>query len=76
MEQHHILKLLQKYEHIFDGASGEFNMYPISLHIIDKGVKWNSPVIVRTSLGTIPNNESIRLSIIIQFSTGYNLGWL
>ena len=38
-EQHHLLKLLQKYEHLFDGTLGEFNMDPISLHLIDKGVK-------------------------------------
>jgi hypothetical protein len=31
--------LLQKYEHLFDGTLGEFNMDPISLHLIDKGVK-------------------------------------
>jgi hypothetical protein len=33
------LKLLQKYEHLFDGILGEFKMEPISLHLIDKGVK-------------------------------------
>jgi hypothetical protein len=30
-EQHHLLKLLQTYEHLIDGALGEFNMDPISL---------------------------------------------
>jgi hypothetical protein len=30
-EQHQLLKLLQKYEHLFDGTLGEFNMAPISL---------------------------------------------
>jgi hypothetical protein len=35
-EQHHFLKLLQKYEHLFDGILGEFNMEPASLHLIDK----------------------------------------
>jgi len=38
-EQHQLLKLLQKYEHLFDGTLGEFKMNPISLHLIDKGVK-------------------------------------
>jgi hypothetical protein len=38
-EQHQLLKLLQKYEHLFDGTLGEFNMGPISLHLIDKEVK-------------------------------------
>ena len=38
-EQHQLLKLLQKYDHLFDGTLGEFNMDPISLHLIDKGVK-------------------------------------
>ena len=38
-EQHHLVKLLQKYEHLFDGTLGEFNMDPISLQLIDKGVK-------------------------------------
>jgi hypothetical protein len=37
-EQHQLLKLLQIYEHLFDGTLGEFNMDPISLHLIDKGV--------------------------------------
>jgi hypothetical protein len=34
---HHLLKLLQKYEHLFDGTVGVFNMDPIGLHLIDKG---------------------------------------
>jgi hypothetical protein len=38
-EQHHLLELLQKYEHLFDGTLGEFSMDPISLYLIDKGVK-------------------------------------
>jgi hypothetical protein len=31
--------LLQKYEHLFDGTLREFNMDPIGLHLVDKGVK-------------------------------------
>jgi hypothetical protein len=38
-EYHHLLKLLQKYEHLFDGILGEFNMDPISLYLPEKGVK-------------------------------------
>jgi hypothetical protein len=29
--------VLQKYEHLFDGALAEFNMAPISLNLIDLG---------------------------------------
>jgi hypothetical protein len=38
-EQSQLLKLLQKYEHLFDGTLGEFNMHPISLQLLDKGIK-------------------------------------
>jgi hypothetical protein len=38
-EQHHLLQVLQKYEHLFDGTLGEFNMAPISLILIDLGSK-------------------------------------
>jgi hypothetical protein len=38
-EQSQLLKLLQKYEHLFDGTLGEFNRDPIGLQLIDKGVK-------------------------------------
>jgi hypothetical protein len=38
-EYHHLLKLLQKYEHLFDGILGEFNMDHISLYLPEKGVK-------------------------------------
>ena len=38
-EQHQLLQILQKYEHLFDGTLGEFNMEPISLHLMDKGCK-------------------------------------
>jgi hypothetical protein len=38
-EQSQLLKLLQKYEHLFDGTLVEFNRDPISLQLIDKGVK-------------------------------------
>jgi hypothetical protein len=42
-EQNKLLELLQKHEHLFDhlfdGKVGEFKMDPISLHLIDNGVK-------------------------------------
>ena len=38
-EQHQLLQVLQKYEHLFDGTLGEFNMAPISLNLIDPGSK-------------------------------------
>jgi len=38
-EQHQLLKLLQKYEHLFDGTLGEFNMAPISLQLQDQESK-------------------------------------
>jgi hypothetical protein len=34
-EQHQLKILLQKYEHLFDGILGEFNMEPISFQRID-----------------------------------------
>jgi hypothetical protein len=38
-EQHQVLKLVQKYEHLFDGTLGEFNMAPISLQLQDQESK-------------------------------------
>jgi hypothetical protein len=38
-EQHRLLQVLQKYEHLFDGTLGEFNMAPIILNMIDPGSK-------------------------------------
>jgi hypothetical protein len=38
-EQHQLLQVLQKYEHLFDETLGEFNMTPISLNLIDQGSK-------------------------------------
>jgi hypothetical protein len=40
LEKQHQLKLiLQKYEHLFDGILGEFNMEPISLQLMDPNCK-------------------------------------
>jgi hypothetical protein len=40
-EQHQLKILLQKYEHLFDGTLGEFNMeaIPISLQLMDPNCK-------------------------------------
>jgi transposase InsO family protein len=38
-EQHQLLQVLQKYEHLFDGTLGEFNMAPISLTLADLKAK-------------------------------------
>jgi hypothetical protein len=38
-EQHQMVKLLQKYEHLFDGTLREFNMEPIGISLIDPRVK-------------------------------------
>jgi hypothetical protein len=38
-EQHKLLELLQKYEHLFDGEYGGFNKDTFSLYLIDKEVK-------------------------------------
>jgi hypothetical protein len=38
-EQHQFKILLQKYEHLFDGTLGEFNMEPISLQRMDPNCK-------------------------------------
>jgi hypothetical protein len=34
-EQHQLLQVLQKYEHLFGGILGDFNMAPINLNLID-----------------------------------------
>jgi hypothetical protein len=38
-KQHQLLQVLQKYELLYDGTLGEFNMAPISLNLIDQGSK-------------------------------------
>jgi hypothetical protein len=38
-EQHQLKILLRKYEHLFDGTLGEFNMEPISLQLMDSYCK-------------------------------------
>jgi hypothetical protein len=55
-KQHKILQVLQKYEHLFDGTLGEFNMAPISLNLIDPGSK---PVYARPY--TVPRSVEQQL---------------
>jgi hypothetical protein len=38
-KNHQINMLLPKYEHLFDGTSGKFNMEPISLQLMDPNCK-------------------------------------
>jgi hypothetical protein len=38
-EQHQLKILLQKYEHLFDGILGEFNMEPIRIQLMDPNCK-------------------------------------
>jgi hypothetical protein len=49
-KQHQLKELLQKYEHLFDGTLGEFNMdlVPISLRLMDPNCK---PIHVRAYTG-------------------------
>ena len=39
LEQHQLLQVLQKYEHLFDGTLVAFNMDPISLKLIEQQFK-------------------------------------
>jgi hypothetical protein len=57
-EQHQLKTLLQKYEHLFDGTFGEFNMeqISISLQLIDPNCK---PIHVRAY--TVPRSVEQQL---------------
>jgi hypothetical protein len=55
-EQHQLKVLLQKYEHLFDGTLGEFNMEPVSLQLIDPNCK---PIHARAY--TVPRSVEQRL---------------
>jgi hypothetical protein len=59
--------LLQKYEHLFDGTFGEFNMDPIGLHLIDKGVK---PVHARPYTGPRAVEQELRTEIAMLVDIG------
>jgi hypothetical protein len=78
-EQHQLKALLQKYEHLFDGKLGEFNMEPISLLLMDPNCK---PV--HTRVYTVPrsveqklqqNREILRLVGILVLEEYYFSEW-
>jgi hypothetical protein len=76
-EQHQIKTLLQKYEHLFDGTLGGFNMEPISLQFMDPNCK---PIHARAY--TVPRSvelqlrkEIVRLVDIGVLEEYYSSGW-
>ena len=76
-EQHQLLKLIQKYEHLFDGTLGKFNMSPISLQLKDQGSKpvhsrpYTGPRSVEQQLG----KEIARLVDIGVLGEDYSSEW-
>jgi hypothetical protein len=58
-EQHQLKILLQKYEHLFDGTLGEFNMEPVSLQLMNTNCK---PIHVRAY--TVPRSVEQQLQHI------------
>jgi hypothetical protein len=76
-EQHQLKILLQKYEHLFDGTLGEFNMEPISLQLMDPNCK---PIHLRDY--TVPRSveqqlrkEIVRLVDIGVLEEDYSSEW-
>jgi hypothetical protein len=80
-EQHQLKSLLQKYEHLFDGTLGEFNMdkIPISFQMMDPNCK---PIHARAY--TVPksveqqlqkNKEIVRLVDIGVLEEDYSSEW-
>jgi hypothetical protein len=78
-EQHQLKELLQKYEHLFDGALGEFNMKPISLQLMHPNCK---PIHARVY--TVPRSveqqlqqskEIVRLKDIVVLEEDYSSEW-
>jgi hypothetical protein len=80
-EQHQLKALLQKYEHLFDGTLGEFNMEaaPISLQLMDPNCK---PIHARAY--TVPRSveqqlqqskEILRLVDIGNLEEDYSSEW-
>jgi hypothetical protein len=57
-EQHQLKELLQKYEHLFDGTLGEFNMEPISFQLMDLNCK---PIHVHVRAYTVPRSVEQQL---------------
>jgi hypothetical protein len=76
-EQHKLLQVLQKYEHLFDGTLGEFNMAPISLNLIDPGSKpvHARPYTVPRSVEQQLRKEIARLVDIGVLEEDYTFEW-
>jgi hypothetical protein len=78
-EQHQLKTLLQKYEHLFDGTLGEFNMEPISLQLMDLNCKpihartYNVPRSVELQLQ--PSKQIVRLMDIGVYEENYSSEW-
>jgi hypothetical protein len=80
VEEHHQLKtLLQKYDYLFDGTLGDFNMEPISLQLMDPNFK---PIHARAY--TVPRSveqqlqqckEIVRLVYIGVLEEDYSSEW-
>jgi hypothetical protein len=58
-EKQQLLHIIQKHEHLFDGTLGEFNMDPISLHLMDNGTKT-----VHSSPSTVPRSLEQQLHTV------------
>ena len=76
-EQQKLLQVLQKYEHLFDGTLGEFNMAPISLNLIDPGSKpvHARPYTVPRSVEQQLHKEIARLVEIGVLEEDYTSEW-
>jgi hypothetical protein len=76
-EQHRLLQVLQKYEHLFDGTLGKFNMAPISLNLIDPESKpvHARPYTVPRSVEQQRRKEIARLMEIGVLEEDYTSEW-
>jgi hypothetical protein len=78
-EKHQLKILLQKYEHLFDGTLGEFNMEPISFQLMNYNCKpvhaheYNVPRSVEQELQL--SKEIIRLVDIGVLEEDYSSEW-
>jgi hypothetical protein len=80
-EQHQLQILLKKYEHLFDGTLGEFNMdsFPISLQLMDP-----NSILIHARAYTVPRSveqqlqhskEIVRLVNIGVLEEDYSYEW-
>jgi hypothetical protein len=76
-EQRELLQVLQKYELLFDGTLGEFNMAPISLSLIESGSKLVHalPYTVHRSVEQQLRKEIARLVEIGVLEEDYTSEW-